>query len=67
MRLVIATPFLEARGGMERVVLKIAKQFGARVHCLRYDPAATFDEFSTVHIETPKPGPLSREIGRAHV
>ena len=27
LRLVIVTPFLEARGGMERVVLKLAQHF----------------------------------------
>lgn len=60
MRLVIATPFLETRGGMERVVLKIAQQFDAKIHCVYYDAANTFDEFQKLDIEVAKPSVLSR-------
>lgn len=60
MRLVIATPFLETRGGMERVVLKIAQHFSARIHCLRYDEENTFGEFRALDIEAPKPSALGR-------
>jgi glycosyltransferase involved in cell wall biosynthesis len=65
MRLVIVTPFLETKGGMERVVLKIAQHFKAKIHCMSYDPQGTFPEFSALDIETAKPGPLSKlPIGR---
>ena len=60
MRLVIATPFLETRGGMERVVLKIAQQFKAKIHCYSYDPERTFPEFRALDIETAKPGNISK-------
>lgn len=53
MRLVIVTPFLEARGGMERVVLKLAEHFDARVHTLYYDPERTFEEFKSLSVEAP--------------
>jgi glycosyltransferase involved in cell wall biosynthesis len=60
MRLVIATPFLETKGGMERVVLKIAQQFKAKIHCYSYDPEMTFPEFKALEIETAKPGNISK-------
>lgn len=60
MRLVIATPFLETKGGMERVVLKIAERFDARIHCLSYDRENTFEGFQKLAIETPKPSLLSK-------
>jgi glycosyltransferase involved in cell wall biosynthesis len=65
MRLVIATPFLEGRGGVERVVLRIAEHFSARIHCLRYDSASTFERFGKIDIETAKPSALGRlPLGR---
>jgi len=60
MRLLVVTPFLETHGGMERVVLKIASHFDARIHCLRYNPEGTFEEFRGLDIEVAKPGFLSR-------
>jgi glycosyltransferase involved in cell wall biosynthesis len=70
MRLVIATPFLETKGGMERVVLKIAQQFKAKIHCYSYDAEGTFPEFKALDIETAKPGnfsklPLGKRISTA--
>ncbi len=60
MRLVIATPFLESRGGMERVVMKIAQRFGAKIHCVAYDPERTYEEFRALDVEAAKPGSLSK-------
>ncbi len=60
MRLVIATPFLETRGGMERVILMIARHFGARVHCIGYDPANTFSEFEKLDVEVARPSPIRK-------
>lgn len=70
MRLVVATPFLETRGGMERVVLKIAQHFKARIHCISYDADNTFQEFAALEIEKAKPGrlrslPLGRRVASA--
>ncbi|MFH1520722.1 MAG: glycosyltransferase family 4 protein [Candidatus Micrarchaeota archaeon] len=51
MKLIIVTPFLETKGGMERVVLKMASHFKAKIHCLRYTPENTFPEFSNLNVE----------------
>jgi glycosyltransferase involved in cell wall biosynthesis len=51
MKLAIAHPFLRLRGGAERVVLKIAKHFDAKVYCSVYEPQNTFPEFKDVDIE----------------
>ncbi len=65
MRLVVTTPFLETRGGMERVVLKIAQHFKAKIHCISYDAENTFQEFADLEIETAKPTPFrSLPLGR---
>lgn len=70
MKLVIATPFLETRGGMERVILRIAKRFNARIHCINYNPENTFKGFKELDIETAKPSfirklPLSKRVSTA--
>ncbi|MEW6036216.1 MAG: glycosyltransferase family 4 protein [Candidatus Micrarchaeota archaeon] len=65
MRLVVATPFLETRGGMERVVLKIAQHFKAKIHCVYYEREGTFQDFQKLDIEVAKPGLLGKlPIGR---
>lgn len=60
MRLVVVTPFLESRGGLERVVLKIAQHFDAKIHCIRYNPENTFSEFTDLNMEVAKPGNLGK-------
>ena len=60
MRFVITTPFLESQGGVARVVLKIAKHFDARIHCVYYDPDKTFPEFKNLDVEVAKPGMLRK-------
>lgn len=60
MRLVIVTPFLETRGGLDRVILKIAQHFDAKLHCIRYNPEMTFPEFKGMDIEVSKPGLVGR-------
>ena len=60
MKLVIVTPFIETRGGLDRVILKIAEQFDARIHCMRYNPETTFSEFEKIDIDVAKPGALSK-------
>ncbi|MCX8175125.1 MAG: glycosyltransferase [Candidatus Micrarchaeota archaeon] len=52
LRMAIATPFLENCGGMERVVLKIAKRFDAQIYCLYYDPQRTFPEFASLDVHS---------------
>jgi glycosyltransferase involved in cell wall biosynthesis len=58
MKLIVTTPFLETRGGMERVVLKIAQHFKAKIHCINYDAENTFKDFSNLEIEMAKPTPF---------
>jgi len=53
MHLAIVTTAL-GKGGSERVVLKIAKHFDAKIYCPFYDPAATFEGFSGLDVETPR-------------
>jgi glycosyltransferase involved in cell wall biosynthesis len=60
MRLLIATPFLESQGGLERVILKISQHFDAKIHCISYNQENTFHEFADLDIEVAKPGLISK-------
>ncbi len=60
MRLVIATNFLTTKGGLERVVLKIAEHFDARIHCVSYDPEGTFPGFSHLDVRSMRGGLINR-------
>jgi len=60
MKLIVTTPFIESRGGLERVILKISQHFDARIHCISYNPETTFPEFANLDIEMAKPGLLSK-------
>jgi glycosyltransferase involved in cell wall biosynthesis len=60
MRLIVATNFLTTKGGLERVVLKIAEHFDARVHCVHYNPETTYDGFKKLHVESMKGGFLTK-------
>lgn len=51
MKLVIAQPYLNLMGGMERVVLKIAQHYGAKIYTMEYSPESTFQGFKDVDIE----------------
>jgi glycosyltransferase involved in cell wall biosynthesis len=51
MKIAIAHPFLRLKGGAERVVLKIAQHFNAKVYCSIYEPENTFPEFKDVDVE----------------
>jgi len=54
MKLVVCHPFLYAKGGAERVVLKIAQHFNAKIYCALYEPEKTFPEFKDCDIEVMK-------------
>ncbi|MFA5049578.1 MAG: glycosyltransferase family 4 protein [Candidatus Micrarchaeia archaeon] len=45
MDLIIAQPFLNQKGGVERVVLEIAKKFNPVIYSVIYDKDKTFEEF----------------------
>ena len=51
MKLAIVHPFLYTKGGAERVVLKIAQHFNAKIYCSRYIPEQTYTEFRDLEIE----------------
>ncbi|MFA5412033.1 MAG: glycosyltransferase family 4 protein [Candidatus Micrarchaeia archaeon] len=51
MRLAVVTPFLEAYGGVEKVVMKIAEHFDAKVYAMGYRPEATYQEFRKLDVE----------------
>lgn len=60
MKLIIATPFLETCGGMERVVLKIAEHFDARIECLNYNPENTFEGFKNLEVNSKRQNSKSK-------
>jgi len=51
MKISICHPFLYVKGGAERVVLKIAQHFDAKIYCALYEPRKTFPEFRDCDIE----------------
>ena len=51
MRLALVHPFLYVRGGAEKVVLKIAQKFNAKIYCMLYDKEKAFPEFKDLEIE----------------
>ncbi len=54
MKLVVCHPFLYVRGGAERVVLKVAQHFNAKIYCALYEPEKTFPEFKDCEVEVLK-------------
>jgi len=55
----VATTALEAKGGAERVVLKLAEHFDATVFTTRYSPEGTYEEFGDLDIRILK-SPLQK-------
>ena len=51
MRLAICHPYLSMRGGAEKVVLKIAQHFNAKIYCAFYEPKKTYPELRDCDIE----------------
>ncbi len=51
MDLAVVHPFLYVRGGAEKVVLKVAQHFDAKVYCVVYEPDNTFPEFKDVDVQ----------------
>jgi|GEM_PF-344883 len=49
--LAICQPYLNGYGGAEKVILKIAKHFDAKIYCIDYEPNKTFEEFKNRDIE----------------
>ncbi len=55
MRITIVTSSINGYGGSEYNILKLARHFGARIHCLSYNEDKTFDGFRGLDIRTPPP------------
>lgn len=51
MKLAIAQSNLTLMGGGERVVLKIAQHYGAKIYAAEYDPKSTFPGFRDLDVE----------------
>jgi glycosyltransferase involved in cell wall biosynthesis len=48
----MVTRNITVRGGAENKILRLADHFGARIHCVEYEPEKTFEGFGKIHIET---------------
>jgi glycosyltransferase involved in cell wall biosynthesis len=59
VKLAVAHPFLHTKGGAEKVVLKIAQHFGAKIFCTEYDAAKTYPEFAKLDVEVLPRGAMS--------
>ncbi len=63
MKLIIIQPYLNLRGGAERVMLKIAQHYDAKIYTLEYSPNTTFPEFKDTNIQiVGKKVPLSEML-----
>ncbi len=51
MKLLIVQPYLNLKGGAERVILKIAQHYSASIYLLEYSPKTTFPEFKDIDIK----------------
>ncbi|MEM3178057.1 MAG: glycosyltransferase [Candidatus Micrarchaeaceae archaeon] len=51
MKLAIAQPYLTLMGGAEKVILKIAQHYDAKIYTIEYNKRTTFPEFRDLDIE----------------
>ncbi|MGI0133609.1 MAG: hypothetical protein ACREBW_01450, partial [Candidatus Micrarchaeaceae archaeon] len=51
MKLVITQNALNEKGGAERVILKIAQKYDAKIYTLNYNKEGTFEEFKALDVE----------------
>ncbi|MDE1834113.1 MAG: glycosyltransferase [Candidatus Micrarchaeota archaeon] len=51
MKLILAQPYLNLRGGVERVILEVAKHYDAKIYTLEYNKAQTFEGFEDLDVE----------------
>jgi glycosyltransferase involved in cell wall biosynthesis len=51
MKLILLQPYLNLRGGVERVILKVAQHYNASIYVLEYEKAATFPEFGDLDVQ----------------
>jgi len=50
-KLIITQPNLTLKGGAERVVLKIAEHYNAKIYTCEYSPDKTFSRFKDIDIK----------------
>lgn len=63
MKLILLQPYLNLRGGVERVIAKMAQHYDASIYTLEYDKGSTFPEFSNMDIRLiGKDVPLSGKL-----
>lgn len=62
MKLIIVHHNLNEKGGAERVILKIAQRYDAKIYTLGYDPQSTFDEFKELDINIMDKKPKLNEM-----
>ena len=55
MKLLILQPYLNLMGGVDRVILKIAQHYDAKILTLEYDRKTAFPEFSDLDVEVVGP------------
>ena len=51
-KLLIVQPYLNIKGGVERVILEIARHYDAPVYTLEYNKNGTFPEYKNVDVKT---------------
>ncbi len=62
MELVITQSNLTLFGGAERVLLKIAAHYDAKIYTLEYNPNTTFEEFKNLNVIKLKSNPISNML-----
>lgn len=60
MKLVITQTNLTLKGGAERVLLKIAQRYDAKIYTAEYDKAKTFSEFKDLDVEVVSKGSAAK-------
>jgi len=49
--MILAHPWLDMKGGAEKIILEIAKHYNARIYTVKYMPKKTFSEFKEFDIK----------------
>ncbi len=63
MKLILLQPYLNLRGGVERVILKVAQHYGASIYTLEYERDKVFPEYEDIDVKViGKDVPLSDRL-----
>lgn len=55
MKMLVLQPYLNLMGGVDRVILEIARHYDAKIYTLEYDRKGAFPEYAGMDIEVVKP------------